>query len=381
MSPEFIGYQKIERESMSTDQDKKITLQNLGTRLVESFKTSGDPKDSVIQWKIMVEHLTYCLSNYDHLTPEAQKVTDDLQEQLTVVVEEQMTAMPDTIEKRKMKRLSRGARGKRLFADGYIKVLETSLDATKTHAIYQKTRELFTKNLQIIMDLYQDITDNTLSGPAMFCKLSLLGICIDELLVAFHLSQRSYAGQSFSHIRTIQECLDLVELFNKEPKWAVLWTSDEQSKEIWRELKPSEVRKKLGKDEIFGKIYSLLSSSGSHPSFEMLRTRCRMAVKLSPKGNRQFSISVGGTPKTKEAIFAHVFVLLSMVMVLAQMANSFKKFLNDTEIMETLKSMTDEFTGFVIEFLVKPLEDAGRDMSDMKKSVLDTKEKLLKGCV
>ena len=41
--------------------------------------------------------------------------------------------------------------------------------------------------------------------------------------------------------------------------------------------------------------------------------------------------------------------------------------------------MTDEFTGFVIEFLVKPLEDAGKDMSDMKKSVLDTKEKLLKG--
>lgn len=43
--------------------------------------------------------------------------------------------------------------------------------------------------------------------------------------------------------------------------------------------------------------------------------------------------------------------------------------------------MTDEFTGFVIEFLVQPLEDAGRDMSDMKKSVLDTKEKLLKGFV
>ena len=105
-----------------------------------------------------------------------------------------------------------------------------------------------------------------------------------------------------------------------------------------------------------------------------------MAVKPSPKGNRQFSISIGGTPKTKEAIFAHVFVLLSMVMILAQIANSFKKFLNEPEIVEILKS-TDEVTGFVVTFLVKPLEDAGQDMSDIKKSVLDTKEKLLKGFV
>ena len=169
-------------------------------------------------------------------------------------------------------------------------------------------------------------------------------------------------------------------MFNKEPRWADLWTSDKQSKEIWKELKPAKVREKLGKDEFFGKIYSLLSGAGSHPSFEMLRTRCRMAVKPSPKGNRQFSISIGGTPKTKEAIFAHVFVLLSMVMILAQIANSFKKFLNEPEIVEILKS-TDEVTGFVVTFLVKPLEDAGQDMSDIKKFVLDTKEKLLKGFV
>lgn len=364
---------------MSTNQNRKITLQDLGTRLVDSFKASGNPKDSLVQWKVMVEHLMYCLSNYDHLEPEAQKVTDDLQEQLTAMVEEQLEAMPDTIEKRKIRRLSRGSKGKRLYSDGYIKVLESPVDTAKVHAIYNKTRELFAKNLQIIMDFYQDITDNTLNGPAMFCKLTLIGVCIDELLVAFHLSQRSYAGQSFSHIRTIQECIDLVELFNKEPKWADLWTSDKPSKEIWKDLKPSKVREKLGKDEVFGKIYSLLSGSGSHPSFEMLRTRCRMAIKLTPKGHRQFSVSVGGTPKTKEAIFSHLFVLLSMVMVLAQMANSFKQFLNEAEIVETLKSMTDEFTGFVIEFLVKPLEDAGKDMSDMKKSVLDTKEKLLKG--
>ena len=54
--------------------------------------------------------------------------------------------------------------------------------------------------------------------------------------------------------------------------------------------------------------------------------------------------------------------------------------LNEPEIVEILKS-TDEVTGFVVTFLVKPLEDAGQDMSDMEKFVLDTKEKLLKGFV
>lgn len=366
---------------MTLEQDSKITPQDLGNKLVESFKASGNPKDPATQWKIMVEYFVYCLSNYDRLSPEAQKITDDLQKQMIEMVEKQLPALPDTVETRKLKRLTRGAKGKRLFADGYIKALETPLGKTDTPELYKKVREIFEKNLQIVMDLYQDVTDNTLSGPAMFCKLSLLGVCIDELLVVFHLSQRSYAGQSFSHIRTIQESLDLFELFNKEPRWADLWTSDKQSKEIWKELKPSKVRENLGKDEVFGKIYSLLSGAGSHPSFEMLRTRCRMAVKPSPKGNRQFSISIGGTPKTKEAIFAHVFVLLSMVMILAQIANSFKKFLNEPEIVEILQSMTDEVTGFVVTFLVKPLEDAGRDMSDMKKFVLDTKEKLLKGFV
>ena len=64
-------------------------------------------------------------------------------------------------------------------------------------------------------------------------------------------------------------------------------------------------------------------------------------------------------------------------MILAQMVNSFKKYLNETECVETLKMMTDEFSEFVIEFLGKPLEDAGCHMSEMKSSVIDIKEKLL----
>jgi len=59
---------------MTLEQDSKITPQDLGNKLVESFKASGNPKDPVTQWKIMVEYFVYCLSNYDRLSPEAQKL-------------------------------------------------------------------------------------------------------------------------------------------------------------------------------------------------------------------------------------------------------------------------------------------------------------------
>jgi len=59
-----------------------------------------------------------------------------------------------------------------------------------------------------------------------------------------------------------------------------------------------------------------------------------------------------------------------MVMVLAQVINSFGKFLNESEVIEILKNMTDEFNNFVIDFLVKPMEDAGQDMFLLLNSML-----------
>lgn len=347
---------------------RKITKQDLEIRLLELSKSSGN---------LTGDFLQYCLSNYDHLTPEAQKSIDDAFEKLNEYYEEKLVAMPDSIKKRKMKRL---VRQNRLIAEGFIEGLETTIDDTKFPEIHKKTREYFIKYIQIIMDLYQDIMENTFSGRAVLCKLNLLGICIDELLVAFHLSQRSYVGQSFAHLRTIQECNDLIELFNKEPSWADFWTSDIPSKEKWKKLKPSEVRKKLGKGQYFKKVYSFLSDSGSHPSFEMLIARCKEAAKLSPKGNPQISISIGGTSKTKEAIGIHIFIFFLMIMVLAQIIIGFKEYLNLEEIIEILKTLDKDAEDYIKEFPLKPREDSEQDIyiSDLGKSMLDMKEKLLK---
>lgn len=353
----------------------KISIRDLGARLVESLKNTSNPRDPTNQWKVMMEHLVYSLSNYDRLTPEAQKVTDDLEKQVISLVDQQLQYMPDTLETRQLRRATRGAKGERLFATGYINALESPLSSPTE--LFQKTRIVFEKHLQLIMDLYQDISDNTLSGPANFCKFSLLGICIDELLVAFHLSQRSYATQTFSHIRSIQEAIDLVELFNKEPQWVGLWISDKPSKEIWDELKPSQVRKKLGKDETFAKIYSLFSVTGTHPTFEMLRAKCRKGIGLSPKGNPQFSISIGGMPRTKESISTPIFLLFSLVMVLVQMINSFGRYLNEQEVLKILNEVTNDFLTFFEDCYIKPIKDSGADLQEMEGAIQEIKSELL----
>lgn len=356
---------------------KMISVEELGIRLVEEFKKTGNPQDPTNQWKVIMEHLIYGLANYDQLTPEAQKVTDELNKKVVFFIEQQLPSMPDTLETRQLRRATRGAKGERLHAAGYITTLESP--PVSPHDLFKKTREIFEKHLQLMMDLYQDISDNTFGGVANFCKYSLIGVCMDELLVAHHLCQRSYAAQSFSHIRSVQEAIDLIELFNKDPQWADLWTSDKPSQEAWKELKPSQVRKKLRKDETFGKIYSMFSESGTHPSFEMLRSKCRKSVDLSPKGNPQFSISIGGTPKTKEAIFAPSFLLFALVMVLVQLVNSFGKYLNEQEVLKALGEVCNDFVIFFQDSYIKPLKDGGVELKEMEAAMQKIRDDALTG--
>ena len=48
--------------------------------------------------------------------------------------------------------------------------------------------------------------------------LTAICSCFDELISALHLSRHNYFGQSNTHLRSILETLDRVELFNKYPE-------------------------------------------------------------------------------------------------------------------------------------------------------------------
>lgn len=353
----------------------KITKEDLSKKLTELVASAGDLKDPSNQWKWLMSHFQYCLANYENLTPEAQQLVDGFQEQVLNYMETQLPAMPDSILARQLRRSLKGAKGKRLFAQGYIKVLESPVDSP--NVLQKRSREIFEKRLQVIMDFVQDISEHKGSGPANFCKYALVSVCIDELLVAFHLLQKAYAAQTFSHLRTVQEALDLIALFYKEPKWADLWISDKPFKDVWAELKPGKVRAKLGKDHIFGKIYSLFSAQGSHPSFEMLRARCRS--KVNPKGERPLiSISIGGTPWSKEVIFGHVFLILLTCILLWETVLNFEDRLNKEEAKQEVIEAFKDFSDLFIETLIKPLQSRGRDLKEMEQSIRKMTEEISK---
>ncbi|NQT06645.1 MAG: hypothetical protein HQ575_03795 [Candidatus Omnitrophica bacterium] len=338
----------------------------LSDKLVEFIKK--DPTNGVIHFNI------YALTNYDKMTPEAQKKADELQEMMIKYVDEAVSKLPESPLKRKTKRLSKGAKGKRLHADTHINFLESPVSSPPK--LYVKVRKLFIEHLQTIMDFYQDILDGgTLSGVATFSKLSLLAACMDELLVAFHLSQRAMGGQAFSHLRTIYEAVDLIDLFNREPEAADLWTSGKPWQKVWDELSPGKVRQKLGKGAIFKDIYSLVSGMGAHPSFDMMRSRCRKAIELSEKGNPMILIKIGGSRSSKETVFSHFLLLLSIIMIMGMMIASFERRLNAEEAESAMTKCCMDYADLFDEYLNKPAKEAGMKIDGTAREVM---EKLIK---
>src|SRR5262249_47255042 len=106
----------------------------------------------------------------------------------------------------------------------------------------------------------------------------LLGL-IDEVLVAFHLAQRSFAHQTYSHLRTVEETLDIIDLLNSDESWLNRWldaATDVQAEiDVYRDTR-KEVKKRAGRGKGDpDKLYAFLSATGSHPQFRGLMGRAR----------------------------------------------------------------------------------------------------------
>jgi len=103
------------------------------------------------------------------------------------------------------------------LSDVLIAVLEQKPD--KKPEIIDDTRVIFTTKLQNVLDFLLDVREKRQQGVAGFAKISLFYLCIDELLTAFHLTQHAFVNQAYSHIRSIFENLDKIDLFHQQPEW------------------------------------------------------------------------------------------------------------------------------------------------------------------
>lgn len=309
-------------------------------------------KTEEIKQKI-IEGLLFIIENYNDLAPEAKEKADKIIERMdkTVCESVDVSKIPESKEGRKFKRTHAILQGKHYKIEQFINALESSAQLKDENN--KEFERIFKERLQNVIDFLFDVSQKLESGEEIYGQMGLIYMCIDELLAAFHLLRHKYINQAYSHIRTVFELLDKIELFRIKPEWFEVWMGDDEKK-IRRELSPASVRKKLGKDR-YDPIYGLFSTLGPHSSFKALQVKTAKIVESSNEGKSKIGIWYGGSPFEHNIVFLNVFASHAIFMVFLQVLKCFEKFLNGDEIeeiKEILRQSYEEFKSYIKKYFL-----------------------------
>lgn len=333
-----------------------INLAQLRERLQETLVSLKDADAASVQEKLW-EFMQYSIDNYDLLDDEAKlyinRVFDGLRKSAHTIVDR----LPEGVQKRQQFRQLGLAGGGHFLAEDLVRILESPHE--DFHSILSATKEVFTKLLQNILDVLFDATRHSHEGVANFAKVGLCYWAIDELLAALHLAQRAFTNQAYAHLRTEFEILELVELFGNQPEWAELWASG-KDRDVWSELRPSAVRKKLGEPK-HDPIYSFFSELGSHGTFPGLQARGTRVDSKGKGNNARFRIWVGGSPQVHHIVWTNSFCVYAALGLLAQCINAFAEYLDANEMKGMLHSAAAMTADFFKNHFVKWAKDEGLD--------------------
>jgi hypothetical protein len=335
-----------------------IDKSELQAKLLELISSANGPE--TVSEKF-AEFMAYSVENYDGLDAEARALVDralgELRKQAKGVIEQ----MPDGSQRRRFERVLGAVEGKHFRAENFLGGLESPTELTLE--IIPAARSAFIEILQHVLDFLFDATSRIHQGFDIFSIAGLLYWAVDELLVGMHLAQRAFASQCYTHIRTVDEILDKIQLFHDQPKWTELWVkgSDE---EVWKKLRPAEVRKKLGKPK-HDPMYSFLSSLGPHGSFRGLQARTAMRAEPKEDGARVLMVWVGGTPQVGHIVWANAICVYSAMKTLAKCGAVMGGWLNEEEVSLVYKSCVDASRRFLLEHLVPWASGEGVDVGPM----------------
>jgi len=208
--------------------------------------------------------------------------------------------------------------------------------------IVRDSFERFSKNLQIVINLYLKISQGKKEGARDLAVNILLARCINDIIAGFHLAKHGYFIQCYSVTRSILESLDKVELFLRDENWADVWVRD--PKKAKKELTPSKVRKILGRDS-YDKLYGHFCEMGSHPTF---MSGSAMG-SMSSQGTSIPNIRIWIAGATFEPAFEYMFVftfqmcfLLLESILSKTIASSLGK-LPEEEVRKSIKKTLDNW--------------------------------------
>lgn len=297
--------------------------------------------------KLGLQSFHFLAENYLNLDPEMEAFTDKIIDNCKDQFESVLMKTPDSAETRKVKRIFRALKNELPSAEDLIKILMS--EPKNQEPILIDTGKLFEKYFQHYLDYLFDISyGQSHRGYASFAKLSMFYSITDELLVAFHMAQHSFTNQAYAHIRTVHECLNLIELFIRDESYAELWFSDDETRKK-KELIPVVVRKKLGIIE--DPLYAFYSVHGQHVTNKYVQSRSAKSGKLSEKGNPQFKYFIGGTRILSHRLWANVGCIIALSLVIIQLNKSFPTRVCKQDYESLLESFFCEYVTFLQNYI------------------------------
>jgi len=271
---------------------------------------------------------------------EADRILDGLIELGAQGAEQALPGMQEGPEKRAAIRAVAAARKDHFLAVDLLAVLERppAID----HPTLAAVRPVFLGGLQLALDFLFDARSSPTKGKVYFAKYGLAMWAIDELLVSFDLAQRAFVNQAYSHVRTVHEVLDKIELFHTNPTWAEFWVDKSGEYPHWKELTPAQVRKKLGRAR-HDPLYNFFSSMGPHMSFRGLQARGGMVQGPGDSGDTSAMFFIAGAPFVHELIVVNVLAAHAAIAFAVQVGRVFADKLNETEAKDRLGKCAGEF--------------------------------------
>jgi hypothetical protein len=303
------------------------------------------------------EVLDFAVANESSMDDEAKAYYNNLLDGIATMFEYGLAGMPDSPDKRKLLRLAALTKRKHHRAENFLKGLGRPLPVP--FAIAEAGKPIFLDALQSVLDLLFDATRETQKDVSQFASLSMLYWTVDELTVAFYLSERKYTTQAYSHLRTVLDLLDRAEVFAQEPQLADVWGGSDKKK-ILKELGPGAVRVKLGKPK-FDAVYDFFTERGMHGTFGAVQKRVVQRGKSAD--TTRVAMWIGGVAWDQEVDIGVSSCILSALLTLIAVAKVYKARLHASEVRSIIQARADAAIEFLRMHLVKPLQDSGTEVS------------------
>lgn len=335
---------------------------DLRAKFVELYTQTGTSENERLS-----AFYAYLLANQDQLSPEALVLVDKLSEVIKSEFGKALQDAPNTPELHPVRRMFARLTGEHVDASGLIGALESK--PVREHPFAQAARPLFEKHLQTYLDRLWDVVQHTQSGAAAAAQISMFALCADEMLVAFHLAQRGYANQAFTHQRIVLEALGLIELFTRTPEAADEWMVPDP-RATWEKFKPSKVRRALGQRP-WDPFYSFLSSYGTHVTWRTLQIRMGIFRPREQHGTPQIRLFVGGTPIVGNLIHANLLCLYLLFSSIIKFVGVFSEFILPNESLVAMREAGLEILQFVLDHYLPWARQEGLDVDEMERFLRD----------